>query len=479
MAAAAVALCQLTIASCKAASRRHDPAAGATVVGQLPEREASAIPTLMRRIMAQAHIPGAAVAIVRNGKVEWMSTYGSANTEYNVKVVPETPFQIASATKIYTAVLLLRMIEQHKLSLDDPVTKYIPNAPPEWRKITIRNLATHTSGLGPSPVDASVITAAQALPFIFKGKPIAAPGERAAYSSPDFTPLQYVLEKVGGKSFEQLLHDEVLVPAGMRCTTFDYAVEFGPQRIAYDIPGRAEYYRWSDTVNQRRWFLYAQYAYAGGGVYSCVRDMATLIAALDAGTLLSPASMALIETPARLNSGTSASFSVGLTSNTYRGKHWVGHSGGPAFSDVMYFPGEHLGIVVFTNQQRLYPEIASLIADQMIPAPSNYTVGVRDDFPALTSTLRTLLGGIAKGTVDGSLLVDADRESTVADLDEVGPVWVGLLGPITRIVLVSDAAAPDGGRLRRYRVMFGAHGQGIDATFDKHGKISDFQPNGD
>ena len=95
MAAAAVAVCQLTIASCKDASRRRDPAVGATVVGQLPEREASAIPTLIRRIMAQAHIPGAAVAIVRNGKVEWMSTYGSANTEYNVKVFHGTPFQIA------------------------------------------------------------------------------------------------------------------------------------------------------------------------------------------------------------------------------------------------------------------------------------------------------------------------------------------------------------------------------------------------
>jgi len=449
------------------------------VVGRLPEREARALPALMHRIMAQAHIPGAAVAIVRNGKVEWMSTYGSANTEYKVNVVPETPFQIASATKIYTAVLLLRMVEQHKLSLDDPVTKYIPNAPPAWRRITIRNLATHTSGLGPSPVDAGVITAAQALPFIFKGTPIAAPGERATYSSPDFTPLQFVLEKVGGKSFGQLLHDEVLAPAGMRCTSFDHAVEFGPQRIAYDIPGRAEYYRWSDTVNQRRWFLYTQYAYAAGGVYSCVRDMATLIAALDAGTLLSPASMELIETPARLNDGASANFSIGLTSNNYRGKHWIGHSGGPAFSDVMYFPGEHLGIIVFTNQQRLYPLIASLIADQLIPAPSNYTVGIRDDFPALTNALRKLVGGIAKGAADGSLLVDADRESTVADLDDVGPVWVGLLGPVTRIVLVSDATAPDGGRKRRYRVMFGDHGQGIDVAFDRKGKISDFQPNGD
>lgn len=435
------------------------------------------VDALMRRIMDKAHIPGAAVAIVREGKIEHIAAYGMANTEYGVSATTDTPFQIASATKIYTAVALMRLVEQHKLSLDDKVTKYVPEAPSQWSAVTIRHLATHTSGLEHQEIDTSVITTADALPLAFKGKMVAKPGERAQYGSLDFTVLQHILEKVSGKSFGQVLRDEVFAPAGMERSVFDNAEERAPQRFADDIPQRAEYYLWNGTMNRRVWFLYPQYTYAAGGAYSSISDMAKLIAAIDAGRLLSRVSLSELWTPTRLPDGLDARFGIGWVSGGYRGISFVGHSGGPALSDVMYFPERRLGVMVFTNQKNLFPELASLVADQYIVAPSDYlSGGLQDTAPQLTASARKLLEDCARGSVDGAMLSPIDREASVKSLNGIGPAWIGLFPPISRLLLADDKTSADGKRVRRYRVVFGEHMQVITFTFDRNGLIADVDP---
>jgi len=436
---------------------------------------------VMHRVMQEAHIAGAAVAIVRDGKIVRISSYGNANVELPSPVTANTPFQIASATKIYSSVLLMRMVEQHKIDLDAPVTKYLPDAPATWASITVRNLATHTSGLEGVRIDAGVVSTADAMKFAVKATVSAKPGERADYASfDDYTVVQYMLEKISGKPFPQLMHDELFAPAGMTCSAFDMAENRGPQRVAENIPGRAEYYRWIGTLNQRRWFLYTQWAYASGGVYSCAHDMATLLAALDAGKILSPASLRESQKPFTLLNGSAGEFGIGWTTGSYRGHRWAGHSGGPAFSDVMYFPDDHLGIVVFTNQQRLYPELASLLADQFITAPASYgTAGKQDDAPNLTAEARAVLQGAAKGAADSSLFAPSQRQDYVADINDLGPVWLGVLGPVTKMLLMSDELGADGARARRYRVFFGDHAQAIRFRFDKDGKVISLNPHGD
>jgi CubicO group peptidase (beta-lactamase class C family) len=107
----------------------------------LPARS-DAVDNVIHDAMTQAHIPGAAVAIVRDGRITRISSYGIANSEYGIAAMPTTAFQIASATKLYTSVLLMRLVEQHKLNLEDSVGKYIHDAPASWKDITVRNLAT-------------------------------------------------------------------------------------------------------------------------------------------------------------------------------------------------------------------------------------------------------------------------------------------------------------------------------------------------
>jgi CubicO group peptidase (beta-lactamase class C family) len=441
---------------------------------------ADGIDDLMRHAVEKAHIPGASVAIVRDGKVVRISSYGLASAEYNVAVSPETPFQLASASKMYTGALLMRMVEQHEIGLDDPVTKYLPDAPVAWSRITIRNLAGHSAGIDAVQVDSNVTAAKDVVELAYKAKILTPPGERANYAGTDFTILQYILEKISGKPFEGLIQEKLFDPSGMRCTAFDEAEEHGPQRFAHDIAGRAEYYRWIDTFNQRRWFLYTKYAYAAGGAYSCVKDTAEFIARIDARTLLSSISVQTMETPETLLDGSHSQYGIGWVVGTYRGHRWVGHSGGPAFSDVMYFPDDHLGIVVLTNQQKLHPVLAPLIADQFLATPPAYSEsGLSDSNPALTLRIRKLLEGAAAGHVDPSLFAPAIREDYASDFSDVGPSWFGLFDPLRRIVLVSDSTSADGTRTRRYRVFFGDHAQGFTINYDAEGKIAGFDSGGD
>jgi CubicO group peptidase (beta-lactamase class C family) len=446
----------------------------------LTTANADPIDDIMARAMAQAHIAGAAVAVVRDGKIERIATYGSANVEDAAPVTPTTPFQLASSSKLYTAVLLMRMVEQRRLGLDDPVTRYLPDAPASWNGVTIRDLATHTSGLASPDVGRSVTAAADAVRSAYPLPRKAAPGTVVDYGAFDYPVLQVILERVGGKPFAQLLHDEVFVPAGMTCTAFDGAEDRGPQRVANLIPGRAEYYRWVEGARQRRWFLYTQWAYAAGGAYSCARDVATFLVALERGKLVSPASLAAMATPLQLPDGSTGTFAVGWEAGTYRGRRWMGHSGGPAFSDVMYFPDQRLGIVVLTNEQRLYPQFASLIADAYLPVgPAYLQSSYVDTDLALTNAARALFDAARRGAVDPNVFAPARRAAYVDDLDDLGPAWFGTLAPLSQVLLANDVTFADGTRERLYRVAFGDHVEAIRVDYDPAGKITGIDAHGD
>ena len=332
---------------------------------------------LVRSFMSTTHTPGVSVAVMRNGKVESVSSYGIANSEYQITVSPETSFQMASGSKIFTSALLFRLLEQKKIALDDPLAKYVADAPPAWSAITIRDLAAHISGLAAPDVDSNITSSEAIVKLAVKVAPEAKPGERANYGDFDYPILQYILEKVCRQDLSaQIMQEEIFQPLGFHCTMYDDAEQHGPQRMSKIVPNRAEYYRWmktdTDTFNQKREFL----AYEAGlrrRRRVRLRLLATSPRSLPQsipGKLFSRESLNSARTPPRLADGTHSSFGLGWVVGHYRGHAWMGHSGGPAFSDMMYFPEDHLAIVVLTNQQKLYPQLASLIADLLLPNPA-------------------------------------------------------------------------------------------------------------
>ncbi|HEU4853439.1 MAG TPA: serine hydrolase domain-containing protein [Telluria sp.] len=436
---------------------------------------ADAIDDMMRAQMQLNHVPGAAVAVIRNGQVEKMQAYGVANLEHNVPVTTSSAFQIASATKIFTGVLLAHLADQGKLSLDDPVTRYLPDAPATWAGITLRHLGNHTAGFGMSEPGPTSETMEQAVAAIMKRPLATRPGEREQYALDDFIVLAHIMQKASGKTYQQLLDEVIIKPLGLENTRFENGVDRGSVNRADVVPGRVSLYSWENGQQRLFWFVYPPASYAAGGLFTSIADIAKVMQAIDRGQLLSEAGRKAVWTANTLSNGKRGGFGIGWVAGPVRGKPAVGHSGGPALGDVLYVPGEHLGVVVLTNQRSLYPVLAKAVAGHYLPAPSFINeAGIRDSDPAQSKRLFELVRALGRGDADGELLA-ANQLPDLAEQNLWTSRRVSVLPAPSRMVLLSDATAA-GKRTRVYRVVYGT-----DATqrwrfvLDADGKISDFE----
>src|SRR5690242_11726102 len=149
--------------------------------------------------MKAQQIPGVSVAVMKNGEIVLAKGYGLANIEHQVPVKPETIFQSGSMGKQFTATAVMMLVEEGKLSLDDKITKFFPDAPEAWRNITIRHLLTHTSGMGDYPDDFDLrrdytedelVQRIKSVPLAFQ------PGEKWSYSNLAYVTLGVLIHKV-------------------------------------------------------------------------------------------------------------------------------------------------------------------------------------------------------------------------------------------------------------------------------------------
>lgn len=414
---------------------------------------ADAVDDIVQRYMAVSHIPGAAVAVIEKGQVTKLTGYGVANLEFDAKVTPDTPFQIASATKIFTGVILMRMVERGEIGLDAPITDFFPDAPPTWRAITVRRLANHTSGL-PEGLGLPTQATAQDTVVAAMAKPLAyAPGSESRYGLTDFVVLTAILEKVSGLTFPDLLAREISKPLGLTHTGFTMAEEWGPVRSAVPISGRSQVYGWRGGVQRDEAYLYPIRTYAAGGLYSSARDLATLFTAIARRSLLSAESFRILTTPMPLTDGRQGAFGVGWTTGVYRGEPVVGHTGGPALADVLHVPSRDLTIVALTNQRRFFALLSQSIADLKLPAiPPRATIP--DPSPQLTAKVRSALADAAAGRLD-TRAFDVDRaQDTVDFLKDFGQALLVAVGLVQSVELLSDRALADGVVRRSYRIGF-------------------------
>ena len=174
-------------------------------------------------------IPGASVAVVKDGKIIFKKGYGSANLEYNISNSPSTVFHIASVSKQVTAFAVLLLENQGKLSLDDNIRKYIPEIPDYGNVITLRHLMTHTSGIRDQWELLSmagwrlddVITTEHILKMAGRQKELNfKPGDGYMYSNTGYTLLAEVVSRVSGQSFAAFTSDQIFKPLNMKSTLF-------------------------------------------------------------------------------------------------------------------------------------------------------------------------------------------------------------------------------------------------------------------
>jgi CubicO group peptidase (beta-lactamase class C family) len=440
-----------------------------------PRASADQVDDYLTAQRAKNHIPAVSVAVVREGKLVKLQGYGVANLEWDTPASPETTYQLASATKPLTGTALMMLVEQGKLSLEESVTKYLPDAPDAWRTITVRHLATHTSGLpddlGPAQPDTAdgVIAAAAKRPLAYE------PGSRSAYGFTDYVVLSRVMEKATGQPFAEIMRGLLFQPLGMTATAFNNEEEHGPVRTSDPLPRRASIYRWDGRGQKVFRFLYGKAGYAAGGLYSSSADLARFAAALDDGKLLKPTSLAAMWTAPALAGGQVGEFGVGWVVKRYRGRRVVGHSGGPALADLLRFPDEKLTVVVLCNQQRLYPYLAEGVADYFVPPPADPAKPIADTDSRLTAALRSVLGDAAAGRVNAELFTPEARKQFVPALREMGPQVLGVFDPVRSMELLEETKQ-GAATVRRYRVTLGSKPMIWTFVLDAGGKIQSMQP---
>ena len=306
------------------------------------------------RILAEAwkaNEPGAAVIVTEGGRIVYAAGRGLADLDAKAPITPNTAFRVGSIAKQFTAAVMMQLVAEGKVSLDDPLSKYLPDYPQPGASATVRHLLNHTSGIAsytsiPGFMDEAntnrPYTTAQMID-VFKSLPAPSkPGEAWAYNNSGYLLLGAIIEKVTGKPWHQAVAQRIAAPLKLKT-------------ISYDEPrarNMAKGYHQTDKGGfEPAKKIHMSVPHAAGGLVGTVGDLATWANALHHGRVVTPQSYQAMTTPAKLKDGKEHPYGFGLQLDKLRGMKTVGHGGG-IFGFVTastYIPEKDVFVAVFTN----------------------------------------------------------------------------------------------------------------------------------
>ena len=282
--------------------------------------------------------------VVTGGRTVFEKNYGSAVQEWQIPVSADTKFRIGSMTKQFTAALILLLEEDGRLSLSDSVAKYVTDAPPSWKQITLANLLGQTSGIpefmaGRQAAEWSMSARSHAeiLTFIERGAMEFSPGTRYEYSNSNYEVLGAIIEKVTGRPYAEVLSERILKPLGLSDTGVDTDEAI--------VTKHADGYRNTDSGFARARSGSMSVAWSAGGMYSTTHDLAKWEQALYTGTLLRVASRNRMTTPGL------GSYGLGIEISQVDGQPVYRHGGSiDGFNSFMSFiPAKDTAVIVLAN----------------------------------------------------------------------------------------------------------------------------------
>jgi len=300
--------------------------------------------------MLSQHIPGVALAIIKDRKLIKEGYYGLANIENNVPVTSKSVFEIASMGKQFTCAAILLLQQEGKLNVSDKLSKYLENLPDTWQDITLQQLMNHTSGMRDDWIeetpyflinhtDSLMLEAQKKSPLLFK------PGESFNYSSGPFT-LGLVIKKISGKSHAQFLKEKIFEPLGMSSSSV-----YDSRKI---VLNRVAGYTWKDNTFQNGIDISSSAEARGDvGVITSLQDMIKWETAINNKSLLTEDSWRQMFTPGKLNDGSFISYGYGWFIYPTGGYVAIEHDG--AFrtgfrSDILRIPALNLTLIFLCNQ---------------------------------------------------------------------------------------------------------------------------------
>jgi CubicO group peptidase (beta-lactamase class C family) len=324
--------------------------------------------------------PGFAVGVMQNGELIFSRGYGLADLNTRVPITAHTNFRLASVTKQFTAMAVMLLVHDGKLRYDETLTEIFQEFPPYGRKITVRHLLNHTSGLkryeeiyeketAGTPSDKiRQLRDSDVLRILEQQSSGSfAPGERWEYSNSGYAVLAMVVERVSGKSFSDFLGQRIFDPLGMNHT------------VAYvngknEVPNRAFGYR--KASDSEVWTFSDQSPTSAvlgdGGIYTSIGDIAKWDRALSMNTLISKEDMEPALTPVRveggvnLSDGAKSEYGFGWFLDAYKGHRRVWHDGDTSgfHTSIQRLPADQLTVVVLANRTDVNPhDLASKVVD--------------------------------------------------------------------------------------------------------------------
>jgi CubicO group peptidase (beta-lactamase class C family) len=329
----------------------------------------------------QGKVPGAAVLVLRDGRPLFERGYGYADLEAHRRVSPITNFRLASMTKQFTAAAVLLLAQDGRLSLDDPVRRWLPELPPATQSVRLRDLLTHVSGLIDyeeliPPETTQQLHDADVLRLLAaENRTYFPPGAQYRYSDSGYALLSLVVARAAHTSFAAFLQERIFAPLGMHGTVaYEAAVS--------QVRERAFGYRPANSLWQRDDQSLTSAVLGDGGVYSSIEDLARWDAALYDARLLSDATRSQAFTPWVSTDDAHVQYGFGwrITGETL----W--HSGETVgFRNVIVrWPRRHFTVIVLTNRDapepydtalaiaRLYlPDADAVRAAQVIVGPDS------------------------------------------------------------------------------------------------------------
>ena len=314
--------------------------------------------------------PGFAVAVVRDGKIVYRSACGAANLEYGIPITSRTIFHVASVSKQFTCFAVALLAQEGKLSFDDEVRRFLPEVPDFGKRITIRHLIHHTSGLRDQwdllvlagwRMD-DVITKSDVLGLVRRQEELNFdPGERHLYCNTGYTLLGLIVERVSGQSLREFCAARLFEPLGMADTHFH-------DDHTHIVPNRAYSYRPKRDGGFQKAVL--SYAVVGAtSLFTTTEDMAKWQQNLTTGLVGGSDLVSQMLERGRLNDGRDIPYAFGLIHGTHRGTATISHSGGDAGfrSHVARFPELRASVVLLGNLSSLPTgELARSVADVVL-----------------------------------------------------------------------------------------------------------------
>lgn len=319
--------------------------------------------------MTKRHIAGLSAAVISGGQIRYARGHGWADIDKKVAAGADTPFLIASITKMFTAVATMQLVADGKVHLDASIDQYVVDLPPPWRTVTVRQLLNHTSGInnftdhetppcGPVTKDESeyaqqdVIAEVSCLPLDFP------PGTKWSYSDTGYFVLGLLIEQASGVAYADYLRQRIFEPAGMHSTV-----------MMSSSDGRAVGYRWDGAQFVSAPALNPVVEGPSGGLVSTAKDLARFDAALRDGRILALPVLQTMWMPAGIGT---AMYGLGFGLRPINGRRQAGHTGGGpgAATSFAWFMDDDVTIIVLTNtaqRPQSIQEIVGSIADRMIP----------------------------------------------------------------------------------------------------------------